>query len=214
MVAPRSTSGPPTPTPCRRPRLVPRPHHIAMLLPFLVMSSQSSRSPATTCSPQGSTTDGAAQCEATGWLSAAGFRRVLRLQRSLVVRFDPPGCADCAKLDPLWDLFWQHFESRAWRVDCERETAVCSDAIDWDPSIAGRASSPPASPLVYAWTGANFEPYEGERTAEAVLRWAKKHLKLPGTRTADLDEDADADALPRVPHQASSGSRAGACDPN
>ena len=55
---------------------------------------------------------------------------------------------------------------------------MCTDAIGWDPSIAGRGGSWQAAPLVYAWDGASFEPYpyDRERTAEAFIVWAKEQL--------------------------------------
>ena len=173
---------------------------LVLLLPILLIlrSSLSHKDGSDRCDEQASAEGGHHQAcgAAAGWLrTTAGIRRLLSSPRPLVFRFDLPGCDDCPRLDPLWDLLWKHFEDRVWRVNCVHASAACRDVIGsgWD---SGSLIDKPA-PMVVAWSGGNFEPYDGERSADAVAQWAKALL----TQESSVAATAAAAAEHLVPQQ-------------
>ena len=86
---------------------------------------------------------GPERCEAGGWLGRGGLERLRGSASTAVLRLDLPGCEDCPKLDPLWDLFWEHFPARAWRVDCGEDPALCAPFFAGPLASAGGGKAPP-----------------------------------------------------------------------
>ena len=127
------------------------------------------------------------ECDASGWLDAEGMNRMFALGETSIVRFDRPPCAVCAELDPLFEIMRTHFPGRVWRVDCAAAPDLCAPV---DGDLRG--------PEIRAWTGEAFAAYGGERSAEALVAWAKLVLAPPpkteNFAATDFDPRGDDDA--------------------
>ncbi|KAH8055940.1 hydrolase [Aureococcus anophagefferens] len=117
----------------------------------------------------------------------AGMNRIHASGETSIVRFDRPPCAVCAELDPLFEIMRTHFPGRVWRVDCAAAPGLCAPV---DGDLRG--------PEIRAWTGEAFAAYGGERSAEALVAWAKLVLAPPpkteNFAAADFDPRGDDDA--------------------
>lgn len=126
-----------------------------------------------------------------GWLDAAGMARVLASSTPALLRFDRPGCGDCSALDPLWDMMREQMRAEAYRIDCSSHLDVCSSMVGLTAVHHGARHAP----IIHAWTGNEFLPYEGERSAEALVVWFRRLAAGEAVTAPAEREDATADEV-------------------
>lgn len=144
------------------------------------------------------------------------MNRILKKTQTVLVKFDPPNCPDCLRLDEFWDLAGQNFPpATIWRCSCtDRNTKLCDDMLlrtggvspgDSATSVDGylnTATTPSLKeikrvlgkvPTIEAWTGSTWIRYAGGKDLPSLLNWmnevmAGSVLAVPaGATTPPID---------------------------
>ena len=109
------------------------------------------------------------------------MKMVQKKTKPVIIRFDPPNCPDCLKLDEFWDMAGQNFPpATIWRCACAKYQALCDDMIartDQQAAFGGLQDSKRILhqvPTIEAWTGSKWIRYAGGKDLPSLLNWMRE----------------------------------------
>jgi hypothetical protein len=106
-------------------------------------------------------------------LDAAGLRALRTSAAMAVLKIDPPSCAPCEELEPLWRMVASNIEALSGaavsvhKCSCAQHRDVCAEL--------GQQHA--TGPAFGVWNGSHIAWFDGERTPQALVGWLVATVK-------------------------------------